>query len=369
MWLILDGPPGAQDALAVDDGVARRVALPAEGAPGAGSRLEGMAHVLPHGGDVVDVPVQLVDERLLRDMGASHGFLPDEARRLIARTSRMLELFPGVPHVVLCDTAFFRGLPVEASLYAVPFQLSARGIRRYGRDGLIHEWVWRQVAGLRQAPGRLQASGCLPALEHPRAPVSRMISLRLGNHTNLAAIRDGRPVDTSVGFTALEGLPSDTASGDVDPNLLFHLSSRGFRLEEIIDTLSRRSGFSGYCGRRTGFADLTKASDAAACSARAIFLHAVMKYVGASLATLGGIDVLALSAENGWDALPMAMEVCGRLGFLGVRVNAPGARDGDEPAILSSPDSSIPVVFFPTRRWMIIHHQAVGCRHQATAFP
>ncbi len=352
MWLIVDAPPEGTEGLAVDAGRAWRVKLPEEGVPHGDSLagLEGMAHVLPHGGEVVRTPVQRVDGALLREMGAAEGFLPEESRRVIARTIRMLERFPGIPHVLLCDTAFFGGLPVEASLYAVPYKFGAKGIRRYGRDGLIHEWVWRQVADRRA--------------NH----ASRVISLRLGNHSNLAAIRDGRPVDTSVGFTALEGLPSDTASGDVDPNLLFHLHSKGFHVEEIIEMLSRRSGFSGYCGRRTGFADLLNAADAVTENARAIFLHAVMKYVGASLAALEGIDVLALSAENGREALPMMLEICGRLAFLGLRVETPGARDDGQPALLSRPGSSIPVVFLPTKRWVIIHQQAVACRQQATAF-
>ena len=124
-------------------------------------------------------------------------------------------------------------------------------------------------------------------------------------------------MDTSVGFTPVEGLPSDTASGDVDPTLIFQLHSQGFSLEEILDLLSRQSGFTGYCGRPTGFLDLIRKSDDSTRELRRIFCYSLIKYVGASLSTLDGSDVFAISAEGGWEALELILEVCHSLHFLG----------------------------------------------------
>ncbi len=305
--------------------------------------LRGIVHLLPHGGEAVCRPAQPIDHRALEALRGAAGFLPEDSRRILGRAGRCLERFPGIRHVLLCDTAFFSALPEEARSYAVPFRFHRQGIRRYGGDGLIHEWIWRQAAG--RWPGK----------------VSRLISLRLGDRSSLAAIRDGRPVDTSIGFTPVEGLPSAAGSGDVDPTLVFQLNARGSSLEEILDLLSRRSGFSGYCGRPTGLLDLARRCDATTRELRRVFCYAVVKYLGAFLAVLDGADALAVSLECGWEALDLLLEICRSFRFLGMRTAAPPERGGEEPVVLSGPDSTIPVIAFPSKRWRILYEQALTC--------
>ena len=305
--------------------------------------LQEIVHLLPHGGEVVRCPAQPVDGRLLERIGGTAGFLPEDSRRILGRTGRCLERFPGVRHVLLCDTAFFATLPEEAARYAVPYRFSREGVRRYGGDGLIHEWLWRQVSG--RWPGK----------------VERLIGLRLGNRSSLAAIRAGRAMDTSVGFTPVEGLPSAAACGDVDPTLVFQLHARGSSLEEILDLLSRRSGFSGYSGRPTAFLDLVRRDDEPTRRLRRLFCYSLVKYLGAFLAVLDGADALAVSVECGWEGLDLLMEICRSLHFLGIRTAVPSRRCGEEPAVLSRKDSSLPVIFFPAERWKILYEQSLTC--------
>lgn len=305
--------------------------------------LQVIVHLLPHGGGMVRRPVQPLDGRLLEEITGAPGFLPEDSRLILSRAGRCLERFPGLRHVLLCDTAFFTALPEEAARYAVPCRLDREGFRRYGRDGLIHEWLWRQAASSR--PGK----------------VKRLISLRLGDHSSLAAIRDGRPVDTSVGFTPVEGLPSINASGDVDPTLVFQLHARGSSLEEILDLLSRRSGFSGYSGQPTGLLDLIRRDTGPAHKLRRLFCYSLVKYLGAFLAVLDGADALAVSAECGWQAIELLMEICRSFHFMGIRTAVPPHRCGEEPVVLSRPDSSLPVIFFPMERWKILYEQSLTC--------
>ena len=349
MWVIIDAPSEWTRSYVVENDSAGRLRLrdglrlPVNDVDQFSdlAGLEGIVHLLPHGGEVIRRSTQHIDGRALNEINDAAGFLPEDSRRILARTARFFERLPDVRHVLACDTAFFSALPEEASLYAVPYRFSRQGIRRYGGDGLIHERAWRKVSG--RWPGK----------------VSRLISLHLGNHSSVTGIRDGRPVDTSVGFTPVEGLPSDTASGDVDPTLIFQLHSQGFSLEEILDLLSCQSGFTGYCGRPTGFLDLIRQSDDSTRELRRIFCYSLIKYVGASLSTLDGSDVFAISAEGGWEALELILEVCHSLHFLGIRTTAPAQGSGDEPVMLSSPDSTMPVIFFPLQRWKILYEQTL----------
>ena len=305
--------------------------------------LAGIVHLLPHGGELVRRPAQPADRRLLARIGGSAGFLPEDSRRILSRVGRCLERFPAARQVLLCDTAFFAGLPEEAARYAVPDRFNREGVRRYGGDGLVHEWLWRQVAGRR--PGK----------------VRRLIGLRLGNRSSLAAIRDGRPVDTSLGFTPVEGLPSSTASGDVDPTLVFQLHARGSSLEEVLDLLGCRSGFSGYSGRPTGLLELVRRDDGPTRALRRLFHYSLVKHLGAFLAVLDGADALAFSVECGWEGIDLVLEICRAFRFMGIRTAARPRRRGEEPVVLSRPDSSLPVIFFPTERWRILYEQSLTC--------
>ena len=352
MWMIVDRQTGQTRrgvVVAGSDGQPSFRALDPDSSadPPDGPRgVDGIAHVLPHGGEIVRDGAQRIDARVLDGIATAGGFLSEESRQVLAAVGRAVEDAPHVPQVLLCETAFFTALPEEAALYAVPYRFSRQGIRRYGGDGVAHEWAWRQAAALRPDGAR------------------RVVSLRLGNRCNVAAIHDGKPVDTSIGLTPAEGLPTDVASGDVDPTLVFELHSRGYTLTEIYELLCRGSGFSGYCGRPTGFLDLLRRDDAVTAEVRAIFFASLAKYLGATLAALDGADILAIGADAGWEALDGALEACRRLSFLGVKVRAPANRKGHDPVVISGPDSSITVVFLPAPRWMILFEQAQAQVHR-----
>jgi acetate kinase len=207
-------------------------------------------------------------------------FMPDENSITLAAVQHGLAAYPRVRHVVLCETGFFATLPPAAAEYAIPQALRQQGVRRYGGFGLAHEWAWDRA---RQALG---------------LGLGRLVSVFLGNQTSVAAVAGGRAVDTSMGFTGVEGIPSATSCGDIDPTIALQLRAAGMTLPEIGRLLSRESGFAALVGHPCGLAELLAAADAATAAARDVFRASVLKQIGAAIAVLGGVEALVFSARE-----------------------------------------------------------------------
>lgn len=242
-----------------------------------------------------------------------------------------LELLPGKPNVAVFDTAFHATLPPEAYLYALPFELyREHGVRRYGFHGTSHAFVAREAARL---------------VERPLEDL-RIVTLHLGNGASATAVRGGVSVDTSMGFTPLEGLVMGTRSGDVDPAVALWLAER-FGVREANDLLNRRSGVLGLSGVSNDLRDLHRAraaGDERAQVALRVMVHRLRHYVGAYAAVLGGLDVLAFTGGVGENDAWVRAEVLRGLGFLGLHLDE-AANDrgetritrGDLPAALVVP--------------------------------
>jgi acetate kinase len=301
-----------------DDGAARRVdaldALP----PG----VDAVAHRVVHGGPLReptlvgdDVEAQL---RALVDLAPLHNA---PALRAIAQARGAL---PDLPHVAVFDTAFHATIPDVASTYALPARWRAE-IRRYGFHGLSVQWASEQVR------------------------VPRLVVCHLGGGCSITAVRDGRSVDTTMGFTPLEGVPMATRAGSVDPGALLHLLRHGVALTELDDALEHESGLLGLSGLSGSVEELERSSDPAAALALDVFAYRVAGAVAALAAALDGLDAIVFTAGIGEGSARVRADVCARLGFLGVdldpRANAQAQPDAD----VAAPGSRVRVVVVHAR--------------------
>ena len=238
------------------------------------------------------------------------------------------ELFPGLPQVAVFDTAWFVDLPPAAATYALDTEIAAReGIRRYGMHGTSHAYVAAEAAAF---------------LGRDPADVD-LVTLHLGNGASATAVRGGRPVDTSMGFTPLEGLVMGTRPGDLDPGVLLHLVRHaGMDADDIEDLLHHRCGLQGMTGLHD-FRDLMDAIDSGDDRARTaydVYCHRLRKYVGAYLAVLGGADALVFTAGIGENVPRLRADALSGLTALGVEVDPERNVDGSGGARRISTDAS-----------------------------
>ena len=267
--------------------------------------LKWIGYVLHNGGEVVVDPVSRLMPEDLERVRQTIGLLPEHNDLTCRMAQEWLTRRPEIPHLLFCDTGFFRCLPPEASLYAVPYELRKYGIKRYGGYGLCHQWVWRQVEHLRDK----------------RA--AKVVSVYLGDHTNIAALRDGLPLETTIGFSQVEGILSATACGDIDPTVVFQMQSEGMPLEQIRLLLSSESGFTGLMGKRVGLLEVLNAtSDSQARLAKAMLRYEILRYIGAYIAVLGGVDTLVFATPHPGACLGFVAEICRALACVGVQTRA-----------------------------------------------
>ena len=270
--------------------------------------VDAVGHRVVHGGLEFGAPA-VVDDGVIARLDALSELAPLHQPRSIAALRVVGAILPGVPHVACFDTAFHAGLSEAAATYALPRAWRERWpIRRYGFHGLSHAYVARRSAELAGRP----SEGL------------RVVSCHLGAGASLAAIRDGRSVDTTMGFTPLEGLVMATRSGDVDPGLVLWLQQHGgLSPEEIADGLEHRAGLLGLGGSADMREILAAASAGtkAAQLARDIYLHRLRAGIAAMTAALGGLDVLAFTAGVGENAPSIRAGAVDRLGFLGLEID------------------------------------------------
>jgi acetate kinase len=294
-----------------DDEVLARQDLGPEDAPGdalreLGARADAVGHRVVHGGPRLTAPAR-IDERVLAELHGAARLAPLHAPPALAAIAAAARALPRLPAVACLDTAFHATLPPAAATYALPAAWrAAHGLRRVGFHGLSHAWVARTV----------------------RAP--RVVSCHLGAGASLCAIRDGRSVDTTMGFTPLEGLVMATRSGSVDPGLvLWLLGEGGLGRDEVEEGLERRSGLLGLAGEADMRALLDRADEAAAL-ALDVYVHRLRAGIAAMAAALGGLDALVFTGGVGERAAAVRARAAEGLGFLGVAIDA-GANARAEP--------------------------------------
>jgi acetate kinase len=303
-----------------------------DGLPGTAPDVDAVGHRIVHGGPdlVAPVVIDAAVEKQLRDLVA---LAPLHQPKSLAGLDAARRLLPDVPHVACFDTAFHATLPPEAYTYALPAAWRRRwGVRRYGFHGLSHSWAARRAAEL--APdGR------------------RVVSCHLGAGASLAAVLDGRSVDTTMGFTPLDGLVMATRSGSVDPGLLLWLEEHeGLSPHQIAEVLEHRSGLLGLAGN-PDMRELLSREDDEARLALAVYLHRLASSVAAMTVALGGLDVLVFTGGVGERSAQIRAGVGTRLQHLGVTIdegrNRRATRDVDTE--VSTAGSSVAVLVVTAR--------------------
>lgn len=288
------------------------------------SQADAVGHRIVHGGRRFTAAVR-IDRSVRRALGELEDLAPLHQRKSLMALDAVSEALPALPAVACFDTAFHAQMPAAASTYALPARWRERfAVRRYGFHGLSHAWVARRSA---------QLLG--------RAP-QRLISCHLGAGASLCAIAGGRSVDTTMGFTPLEGLPMATRSGSVDPGLVLWLQEHAHLNErEVALALEHESGLLGLCGTGDMREVLARAGDGdeRARLALDVYLHRLAGGIASMAAALGGLDALAFTGGVGQRSAEIRSLAADRLAFLGVRVQ-PSRNGGDEHDRVISPSGA-----------------------------
>jgi acetate kinase len=304
------------------------------------SQIGATGHRLVHGGSQYSQP-QRITPQFLSDVEQLVPLDPDHMPAAIRGIKFIAEEFPDLPQVACFDTAFHRSLPKVARMYALPRALYDQGIVRYGFHGLSYEYIMRELQTLE---GELSNG--------------RVIIAHLGSGASLVAVKEGKSVDTSMGFTPLEGLVMSTRSGDVDPGaLLYLLEQKKISVKELDTILNKKSGLLGVSAKSRDMRQLLEGmeQDVHAEEAVDLFCYRVKKYVGAYAAVLGGLDLLVFAGGIGERAPAVRKRICDGLDFLGVRLDGPG--NEANAALISAPQSGVKVRIINTNEdLMIVRH-------------
>ena len=274
---------------------------------GGGDALTAVGHRVVHGGPKYSQPqritAELVEElRRLSPVDPEH--LPEE----ILLTEAFHRRFPDLPQVACFDTAFHHDLPRVARMLPIPRRYEAQGVRRYGFHGLSYEFLMGELARL---AGVAAAQG-------------RVILAHLGNGTSLAAVRDGKSMDTSMCFTPNAGVPMSTRSGDLDPGLVWYLArTEQMSAKQFNQMVNSQSGLLGISETSSDMRDLLECEtrDVRAAEAVALFCYQVKKWIGAFAAVLDGLDTLVFAGGIGENAPAVRARICDGLGFLGIELD------------------------------------------------
>jgi len=295
-----------------------------------------VGHRVVHGGTVFAGPVR-IDCAVLDELEALCPLAPLHEPHNLA----IAHLAPSLPQVACFDTSFHHGQPAVAQRFALPGELHEAGVRRYGFHGLSYDYI---ASALRERAPAI-ASG-------------RVVAAHLGAGASLCAMRDGKSIDTTMGFTALDGLPMATRCGALDPGvILYLLSERGMDARSIEELLYQHSGLLGMSGISGDMRQLLASKDRRAGEAVELFVYRICRELGALAATLGGLDGLVFTAGIGEHASEIRSRVCEGSRWLGVVLDAAANARGEE--CISAPASRVSVWVIPTDEERMIARQTI----------
>jgi acetate kinase len=314
--------------------------------------IDAVGHRVVHGGESFASSV-IIDEEVIDVIEANTHLAPlhNPANMMGIRACR--KVLPDVPMVAVFDTAFHQSMPPEAYIYAIPYEAYTKyGYRRYGFHGTSHKFVSMRAAKL---------------LNRPYESL-KTITCHLGNGSSIAAVKNGKSVDTSMGLTPLEGLPMGTRSGNIDPAIVYFLMEQEkLDIRGIEEYLNRRSGVLGISGVSSDFRDILEASESGnkrAALALAVVAHRVKSYIGSYAAVMGGVDCVIFTAGVGENNPDLRAASCKGLEFLGVGldldVNEKAyGREGFEGSI-SRKDTAVQVLVIPTNEELMIARETAA---------
>jgi acetate kinase len=288
-----------------------------------------MSHIQP----------EIVTQDLLDELHRIRPYDPDHLPREIELIEAFRQRYPQLPQLACFDTAFHRAMPRVAKLLPIPRSFDAKGIQRYGFHGLSYAYLMEELA----------------RLGDPAAAKGRVILAHLGNGASLAAVRNGKSIDTSMGFTPTAGLVMSTRSGDLDPGLAPYLArTEQLTAKQFYEMVNHESGLLGISEISPDMRDLLaqETADVRAAEAVALFCYQAKKWLGAFAAALGGLDTLAFSAGIGENCSSIRARICEGLGFLGIELNT--SRNAENAAVISTDTSPATVRVIRTDEELMI---------------
>jgi len=337
-WFRVTGDGVAEDRAAPEVGdVAGAVRLMLDWlGPG---RFAAVGHRVVHGGPDHAAPV-VVDDRVLAGLEALVDLAPLHQPGNLAPIRMIRALAPDVPQVACFDTAFHRGHPEVADTYALPGWMREAGVRRYGFHGLSYAYV----------ADRLRAVA-------PDLAAGRVIVAHLGNGASMCALAGGRSVESTMGFTALDGLVMGTRPGQVDPGVVLWLMARGMTAGDVSDLLYRQSGLKALSGGLSDMRDLLASDDPRAELAVEVFVHRAVMQAGAMAAAMGGVDGIVFTAGIGENSAEIRARIVARLGWIGAVLDPAANAVGAD--VISATGSPLRVMVVPTDEEVMIARQVL----------
>ena len=305
------------------------------GAHMGGAEITAVGHRIVHGGTEYTGPVILNDQRL-DDLARLNPLAPLHQPHNVSGVRAAMRAFPNALQVACFDTAFHRSHPWVDDTYALPRELYREGVRRYGFHGLSYEYVTGKLFEIA-----------------PHHAAGRVVVTHLGNGASMCAIRDGQSVGSTMGFTALDGLPMGSRCGQLDPGVVLYLmSQKGMTADEIEDLLYRRSGLKGLSGLSQDMRELEAARTPEAMGAIDYFVFRVRREIGAMTAILSGLDALVFCGGIGEHAWSVRERVCQGFEWIGIELDEMRNRAG--VTVISSDRSRVRVLVVPTNEELMI---------------
>ena len=253
------------------------------------------------------------------------------------------QLMPSTPMVAVFDTAFHQTMPPESYIYAIPYEYYEKyGIRRYGFHGTSHKYVAERAA----------------KMLNTNLDDLKLITCHLGNGASVSAIKRGKCIDTSMGFTPLEGLVMGTRCGDIDPAIVSYIQEKeGLSQDKVNNILNKQSGVQGISGVSSDFRDIEKAVEAGnerAALALKVFAHKVRFYIGACIAEMNGVDAIVFTAGVGENDVTMREIICDNLGNLGIKLDPVKNKIRGQETVISADDARVKLLMIPTNEELMI---------------
>lgn len=308
-----------------------------------------VGHRLVHGGEKFACSTLITDE-VIKAVEECSDLAPLHNPANLIGVHACQELMPNTPMAGVFDTAFHQTMPLEAYMYGIPYEYYEKyKVRKYGFHGTSHSFVSKRTAELLGKP----------------AENLKIIVCHLGNGSSICAVDGGKSVDTSMGLSPLEGLIMGTRSGDVDPSVMeFICKKENMDINGIMEVLNKKSGVQGLSGVSSDFRDLQAgaASGNDRCEmAVDVFCYRVLKYIGAYVAAMNGVDAIAFTAGLGENDDVVRRKIVSRLGYLGITLDeAVNKETKGKEAVISTPDSKVPVWVVPTNEELAIARETVA---------
>lgn len=307
-----------------------------------------VGHRVVHGGEKFASSVVINDE-VLAAIEECNELAPLHNPANLIGINACKAIMPGVPMVAVFDTAFHQTMPPKAYLYGLPYEYYEKyKIRRYGFHGTSHSFVAKRAAELN-------------GLDYNN---SKIIVCHLGNGASISAVLNGKSVDTSMGFTPLEGLIMGTRSGSIDPAIVEFIANKENKsIEEVMNVLNKKSGVYGMSGVSSDFRDLETAANAGnerAKIATEVFVYRVARYIGSYTAAMNGVDAIAFTAGLGENDKKVRAAVVSYLGFLGIKIDEENNNTRGKEIVISTADSKVKVCVVPTNEELAIARETVA---------